>query len=81
MREISQIFSSLRKIVKKEFIESEDETELKIFPGLKLSAKKVPINDVSTLCTNGTIRNNFLLYLNGEFSKPFKDEIKNKIYK
>ena len=75
-RDIGRILSSLRDLVKDKLSDSED-SELKIFPGLKVTSRYIPTEQSNlTFCNTGTINSDFLLYLNGEFSHRFKEEIK-----
>lgn len=75
-KDISKILLSLRSLVKDKLSDCED-SELKIFPGLKVTSRYIPTEQSNlNLCTNGAINSNFLLYLNGEFSHRFKNEIK-----
>lgn len=75
-KDVSKVLSSLRSVVKDKLSDCED-NELKIFPGLKVTSRYIPTEQSNlNLCTNGTINSNFLLYLNGEFSNRFKNEIK-----
>ena len=75
-RDIGRILSSLRDLVKDKLSDSED-SELKIFPGLKVTSRYIPTEQSNlNFCNNGTINSDFLLYLNGEFSHRFTEEIK-----
>ena len=75
-RDIGRILSSLRDLVKDKLSDSED-SELKIFPGLKVTSRYIPTEQSNlNFCNNGTINSDFLLYLDGEFSHRFKEEIK-----
>lgn len=66
----------MRDLVKDKFSDGED-SELKIFPGLKITSRYIPTAQSNlNLCNNGMINSDFLLYLNGEFSHRFKEEIK-----
>lgn len=75
-RDIGRILSSLRDLVKDKLSDGED-SELKIFPGLKVTSRYIPTEQSNlNFCNNGTINSDFLLYLDGEFSHRFKEEIK-----
>ena len=66
----------MRDLVKDKLSDSGD-SELKIFPGLKVTSRYIPTEQSNlNFCNNGTINSDFLLYLNGEFSHRFKEEIK-----
>ena len=73
---MNKILSSLRNVVKDKLSDGEN-VELKLFPGLKVTSKYI-LSEQSNLnlCNNGTITSDYLLYLNGEFSHRFKEEIK-----
>lgn len=75
-RQINIILSSLRDLVKDKLSDGED-TEIKIFPGLKVTSRYIPTEQSTlNLCNNGIIKSDYLLYLDGEFSHRFKEEIK-----
>lgn len=75
-RDIGRILSSLRDLVKDKLSDGED-SELKIFPGLKVTSRYIPTEQSNlNFCNNGIINSDFLLYLDGEFSHRFKEEIK-----
>ncbi len=64
-------------MVKDKFSDRNNNVEIKIFPGLKVTSKYIPLEESNlNLCNNGTITSDYLLYLNGEFSNRFKNEIK-----
>ena len=66
----------MRGLIKDKLRDGED-SELKIFPGLKITSRYIPTEQSNlNLCNNGMINSDFLLYLNGEFSHRFKEEIK-----
>ena len=71
--------NSLGNVVKDKFSDSDDCVEIKLFPGLKVTSRYIPLEQSSlNLCNNGMITSDYLLYLNGEFSNRFKNEIKEK---
>ena len=75
-RDVTKVLTSLRDLVKDKLSDSDD-SELKIFPGLKVTSRYIPTEQSNlNFCNNGTISSDYLLYLNGEFSHRFKDEIK-----
>lgn len=77
VRDVSNILNSLRNVVKDKFSDSENNVEIKIFPGLKVTSRRIPSEQSNlNLCSDGTITSKYLLYLNGEFSNRFKNEIK-----
>ena len=78
IREITIILNSLRNVVKDKFSDRDNHVEIKIFPGLKVTSKHVPCEQSNlNLCTSGAITSEYLLYLNGEFSGRFNNEIRN----
>ena len=66
-------------MVKDKFSDKDKYVEIKLFPGLKVTSRYIPLEQSSlNLCNNGTITSDYLLYLDGEFSNRFKNEIKEK---
>ena len=66
-------------MVKYKFSDKDKYVEIKLFPGLKVTSRYIPLEQSSlNLCNNGMITSDYLLYLNGEFSNRFKNEIKEK---
>lgn len=64
-------------MVKDKFSDKDKYVEIKLFPGLKVTSRYIPLEQSSlNLCNNGMITSDYLLYLNGEFSNRFKNEIK-----
>lgn len=77
IRDISNILNSLRNVVKDKFSDRDKNVEIKLFSGLKVTSRYIPLEQSNlNLCNNGTITSDYLLYLNGEFSNRFKNEIK-----
>ena len=74
-RDIGRILSSLRDLVKDKLSDSED-SELKIFPGLKVTSRYIPPEQSKS---NLDISNlDFVLSLNATFSDRFRKEIREK---
>ena len=66
-------------MVKDKFSDKDKYAEIKLFPGLKVTSRYIPLEQSSlNLCNNGMITSDYLLYLDGEFSNRFKNEIKEK---
>ena len=66
-------------MVKDKFSDKDKYVEIKLFPGLKVTSRYIPLEQSSlNLCNNGMITSDYLLYLDGEFSHRFKNEIKEK---
>lgn len=64
-------------MVKDKFSDKDKYVEIKLFPGLKVTSRYIPLEQSSlNLCNNGMIASDYLLYLDGEFSNRFKNEIK-----
>ena len=64
-------------MVKDKFSDKDKYVEIKLFPGLKVTSRYIPLEQSSlNLCNNGMITSDYLLYLDGEFSTSFKNEIK-----
>lgn len=64
-------------MVKDKFSDKDKYVEIKLFPGLKVTSRYIPLEQSSlNLCNNGMITSDYLLYLDGEFSNRFKNEIK-----
>ena len=64
-------------MVKDKFSDKDKCVEIKLFPGLKVTSRYIPLEQSSlNLCHNGMITSDYLLYLDGEFSNRFKNEIK-----
>lgn len=77
IRDINCILDSLRNVVKDKFSDLNKNVEIKLFPGLKVTSRYIQLEQSNlNLCNNGTITSDYLLYLNGEFSNRFKNEIK-----
>ena len=75
--DISKVLNSLGNVVKDKFSDKDKYVEIKLFPGLKVTSRYIPLEQSSlNLCNNGMITSDYLLYLNGEFSNRFKNEIK-----
>lgn len=72
--EISKILNSLGSVVKDKFSDSDKYVEIKLFPGLKVTSRYIPPEQfVSNL---GISDMDSVLILNAEFSKNFKEKIK-----
>ena len=66
-------------MVEDKFSDKDKYVEIKLFPGLKVTSRYIPLEQSSlNLCNNGMITSDYLLYLDGEFSNRFKNEIKEK---
>ena len=66
-------------MVKDKFSDKDKYVEIKLFPGLKVTSRYIPLEQSSlNSCNNGMITSDYLLYLDGEFSNRFKNEITEK---
>ena len=72
--EISKILNSLGNVVKDKFSDSDDCVEIKLFPGLKVTSRYIPSEQFTS--NLGISNMNSILILNAEFSKNFKNKIK-----
>lgn len=65
----------------KKFSNVYDCVEIKLFSGLKISSKYIPLKESkSNLCKSGNINSDTLLHLNAKFSKDFRNKI-NRLHK
>ena len=72
--EISKILNSLGNVVKDKFSDSNDYVEIKLFPGLKVTSRYIPPEQFTS--NLGISNMDSVLMLNAEFSKNFKNKIK-----
>ena len=72
--EISKVLNSLGNVVKDKFSDSDDCVEIKLFPGLKVTSRYIPPEQFTS--NLGISNLNSILILNAEFSKNFKNKIK-----
>ena len=72
--EISKILNSLGNVVKDKFSDSDDYVEIKLFPGLKVTSRYIPPEQFTS--NLGISNMDSVLMLNAEFSKNFKNKIK-----
>ncbi len=78
VRDINNIFGSLRNVVRDKLSDSSVDVEIKLFPGLSVTSRHIPLDrSVTNLCNKDAINSDYLLYLNGRFSDRFKKEIRN----
>ena len=72
--EIAKVLNSLGNVVKDKFSDSDDYVEIKLFPGLKVTSRYIPPEQFTS--NLGISNMNSILILNAEFSKNFKNKIK-----
>ena len=72
--EISKVLNSLGNVVKDKFSDSDDYVEIKLFPGLKVTSRYIPPEQFTS--NLGISNMDSVLMLNAEFSKNFKNKIK-----
>ena len=72
--EISKVLNSLGNVVKDKFSDSDDYVEIKLFPGLKVTSRYIPPEQFTSNLGISTM--NSILILNAEFSKNYKNKIK-----
>lgn len=64
-------------MVKDKFSDLDEDVDIKLFPGLKVTSRYIPLKQSNLKpCNNGKVTSNYSLYLNVEFSDRFKKEIK-----
>ena len=66
--------NSLGNVVKDKFSDSDDYVEIKLFPGLKVTSRYIPPEQFTS--NLGISNMDSVLMLNAEFSKNFKNKIK-----
>ena len=66
--------NSLGNVVKDKFSDSNDYVEIKLFPGLKVTSRYIPPEQFTS--NLGISNMDSVLMLNAEFSKNFKNKIK-----
>ena len=72
--DISKVLNSLGNVVKDKFSDSDDYVEIKLFPGLKVTSRYIPPEQFTS--NLGISNMDSVLMLNAEFSKNFKNKIK-----
>ena len=75
IRDITNILNSLGNVVKDKFSDRENHIEIKLFPGLKVTSKYVPLEH-SRSNLSDYIKANDMLFVSAKFSKRFKDSIR-----
>ena len=79
MRDVTNVLGSLRNVVKDKLGDLDSEVEIKLFPGLSVTSKCIPLESTKyNLSKNTIINTDHLLHVGGRFSNRFKKEIKNK---
>lgn len=73
IRDITKVLNSLCQVVKNKFSDNDHFVEMKLFPGLKVSAKYVPANQSNL---SDYIQSGDMLFLSAEFSRRFKDSVR-----
>ena len=68
--------NSLGNVVKDKFSDCENDVEIKLFPGLKVTSKHIPPEQFHSNLGISNMKS--ILILNAEFSKHFKQKIKHK---
>ena len=66
--------NSLGNVLKDKFSDSDDYVEIKLFPGLKVTSRYIPPEQFTS--NLGISNMDSVLMLNAEFSKNFKNKIK-----
>lgn len=68
--------NSLGNVVKDKFSDSDDYVEIKLFPGLKITSRYIPLEQFTS--NLGISNMDSVLMLNAQFSKNFKNKIKKR---
>ena len=74
LTDIYKITNALGDVVKDKFSDKDNYVELKLFPGLKVTSRYIPPEQFTS--NLGISNMNSILILNAEFSKNFKNKIK-----
>lgn len=73
------MLSSLRNVVKDKLGDLEAEVEVKLFPGLSVTSKCIPLEQTKLKTVNDNVTDSaYLLSVRSKVSDRFKREIKNK---
>lgn len=75
IRDVTKILGSLCNVIKNKFSDQEPLIEIKLFPGLKITARYIPL-DQSKSNLSDYIKSDDTLFLSAKFSRRFKDSIK-----
>lgn len=79
MRDVTNVLSSLRNVVKDKLGDLDNEVEIKLFPGLSVTSKCIPFEQRKIKSVNDNIADStYLLCVGSRVSDRFKREIKNK---
>lgn len=74
---VGRILSELGDMVKDKFSDRDKLVEIKIFPGLKVTAEYIPSEQSGiNLCNFGFINSNEILKLRASFTSDFKNQIR-----
>lgn len=80
MRSVTSVLSSLRNVVKDKLGDLDCEVEIKLFPGLSVTSKCIPLEQTNIKPVNDNVADSaYLLCVGSKISDRFKREIKNKI--
>lgn len=67
--------NSLGSVVKDKFGDRNNYVEIKLFPGLKVTSRFIPFEQAQSNL-KGYINNHDMLFLSADFSRNFKDSVK-----
>lgn len=79
MRNITNVLNSLRNVVKDKLGDMDCDVEIKLFPGLSVTSKCIPLEQTNIKPVNNNATDSaYLLCVGSKISDRFKREIKNK---
>lgn len=79
IRDVKNVLSSLRNVVKDKLGDLDNEVEIKLFPGLCVTSKCIPLEQTKHKSVNENVADStYLLSVRSKISDRFKREIKNK---
>ena len=79
IRNVTNVLTSLRNVVKDKLGDLDAEVEVKLFPGLSVTSKRIPLEQTKHKSVNENVADStYLLSVRGKISDRFKREIKNK---
>lgn len=74
--DIRKIINTLGEVVKDKFGDGEDFVEIKIFPGLKVTSKKIPSEQSPSVNLGLNSKNTYAFVLSSYFTDDFKRKIR-----
>ena len=71
--EIAKVLNSLGNVVKDKFSDSDDYVEIKLFPGLKVTSRYIPLEQSKS---NLNLKNNSILSITSVFTDDFRKKVR-----